>query len=97
MLATLYERGLLTMVHVLSTLFIYEFCYLCRLVLLPNGKLRHYIHHERHLESLAEKQGIGIISPFGRLNDPVPVEEKKEDKEPHFYDYDQGKYCMEKV
>lgn len=64
-----------------------------RLTLLPNGKLRHYTHRERFFESM-EEQEIRV-KIYGRLNEPLP--KVKEENEPHFYDYDHGKYCMDKV
>ncbi|XP_077300264.1 G-protein coupled receptor Mth-like 5 isoform X2 [Arctopsyche grandis] len=63
------------------------------LTLLPNGKLRHYTHRERFLESMEEQQVK--VKIYGRLNEPLP--KVKEENEPHFYDYDYGKYCMDKI
>lgn len=66
--------------------------YFFRLNLLPNGKLRHYINHEEYLESLVDDH---IKNKMGRLNEPIP--DVKKDTITHFVDYEQGKYCMDKV
>lgn len=64
-----------------------------RLILLPDGKLRHFTHREKYLESLEVKHNVKI---FGRLHEPLP-EIKNEETDPYYYDYEPGKYCMDKV
>lgn len=55
-----------------------------KLVLLDDGKLRHYTNTE---EDVDEQKGVK--SDY----DEDTIEEHK----PHYYDYEQGQYCLDKV
>lgn len=55
-----------------------------KLVLLDDGKLRHYTNTE---EDIDEQQGVK--SDYD--------EDTMEEHKPHYYDYEQGQYCLDKA
>lgn len=55
-----------------------------KLVLLEDGKLRHYTNTEEE-----DEEQLGVKTDYD--------EDTLEEHKPHYYDYEQGQYCLDKV